>query len=120
MALYHCHNTVIAFRQLLSELTMFDDIIADTTDLYGDNKQANKIVEDDLITSGNQYIYMTYHALKEAHAMDIIRVFHKRTKLNLADILTKNCDANTIRNLNDQLCGYKLELIKPDHPHREF
>ena len=50
------------------------------------NMDANKLVEDDLITSGNQYIYMTYHALKEAYQLKVLNVHMKKTKLNLADL----------------------------------
>ena len=113
MALYHCSNNLIAFRQLLSEL-QYHDITSRPTMLYGDNKSANKLVEEDLVSSGNQYIYLTYHALKESFHMKILEIHMKRSKLNLADLFTKNVDAGTTRNLLDPLCGYKLTKIIPD------
>ena len=113
MAMYHCSNNLIAFRQLLSEL-QYHDIIPRPTMLYGDNKSANKLVEEDLVSSGNQYIYLTYHALKESFHLKILEINMKRSKLNLADLFTKNVDAGTTRNLLDPLCGYKLTKIIPD------
>ena len=113
MALYHCSNNLIAFRQLLYEL-QYHDILSRPTKLYGDNKQANKLVEEDLISSGNQYIYLTYHALKESYYMKMLEVYMKRTKQNLADLFTKNVDAFTTKNLIEPLCGYKLNEITPD------
>ena len=88
MALYHCSNNLIAFRQLLSEL-QYHDITSRPTVLYGDNKQANKLVEEDLVLSGNQYIYLTYHALKESYHMKILEIHMKMSKLNLADFFNK-------------------------------
>ena len=113
MALYHCSNNLIAFRQLLSEL-QYHDITSRPTMLYGDDKSANKLVEEDLVSSGNQYIYLTYHALKESFHMKILEIHMKRSKLNLADLFTKNVDSGTTRNLLDPLCGYKLTKITPD------
>ena len=103
MALYHCSNNLIAFRQLLCEL---HDILSRPTKLYGDNKQANKLVEEDLISSGIQYIYLTYHALKESYYMKMLEVYMKRTKQNLADLFTKNVDAFTTKNLIEPLCAW--------------
>ena len=119
MALYHCSNNIIAVRQLLYELN-YDDILAKATYLYGDNKSANKVVEEDLISSGNQYIYLTYHSLKELYQMGMIEVFMKKTSMNLADVFTKNVDAGTVSKLNDMLCGYKVVEFKPDDDGRKF
>ena len=115
MALYHCSNNLIAFRQLLYEL-QYHDILSRPTKLYGDNKQANKLVEEDLISSGNQYIYLTYHALKESYYMKMLEVYMKRTKQNLANLFTKNVDAFTTKNLIEPLESIaKLRHAKQDH-----
>ena len=119
MALYHCSNQIIAFRQLLLELHV-DDVLSRPMQLFGDNTQANRIVEDDLVSSGNQYIYLTYNGLKEAYQQGILEVFMKKSKLNLSDLLTKNVDSGTLCSLKDQLCGYKLSKIVPDTVCRKF
>jgi hypothetical protein len=82
--------------------------------LFGDNKSANKIVEEDMITSGNQYIYMNYHAVKEASRLGIISVFMKKSAHNSADLFTKNASAGVIKSLIDVLCGYKIIQFDPD------
>ncbi len=57
MAMYHCHNNIIGLRQLLRELDI-PGTVDSPTPLFGDNKSANRLVEEDLISSGNQYIYI--------------------------------------------------------------
>jgi hypothetical protein len=113
MALFHNSNVIIHLRQLLNELNV-NDVLYEPTWLFGDNKSANKIVEDDIITSGNQYIYMNYHAVKETARMGIVSVFMKKSAHNLADLFTKNVSAGVIKSLLDVLCGYKVIQFDPD------
>ena len=113
MAMYHCHNNIIAIRQLLRELDVVG-VVDSPTPMFGDNKSANLLVEEDLISSGNQYIYMTYHALKEGALLGDIQVYDKRSQKNLADLFTKNVNSFTTNNLVEILCGYRHELFAPD------
>ena len=73
-----------------------------------------RTVEEDLISSGNQYIYLTYHAIKEGVELGNIKPYYKKSNLNLADLFTKNVVAGTVKSLLDVLCGYKLVLFEPD------
>ena len=108
-----CHNNIIAIRQLLRELDIVG-VVDLPTPMFGDNKSANLLVEEDLISSGNQYIYMTYHALKEGALLGDIKVYDKKSQRNLADLFTKNVNSFTVSNLVEILCGYRHELFAPD------
>ena len=120
----HCHDYVISLRQLLAELKvvisddsptpLYGDSEFTPTPIFGDNKAAIRTVEEDLISSGNQYIYLSYHAIKEGVELGNIRPYYKKSNLNLADLFTKNVVAGTIKSLLDVLCGYKLVLFEPD------
>ena len=97
-------------RQLLTEIGL-GCFISNPTTIYGDNLAANKLTDDDFISTGNKYIYTPYHWVKElasdkAHGGKQIRVLYKRTDLNLADLFTKPCPREVMKNLADKLKGY--------------
>ena len=106
MALCHCNQAVVWLRQLLFELG-FTDLLERPTVVYGDNKQANTLCVEDIVTSGNQYIYLPYHFNKEVCEQGFVEVRDVRTALNVADLFTKPVPQNKIRDLLAQLLGYK-------------
>ena len=105
MAMSHCNQSVYWLRSLLEELEC-DEIIEKATLVYGDNEVANNWCKEHFITTGNQYIYNTYHWQTELTQLGIIVVEYKRSKWNLADCFTKPLDAPSIRRLTGRLCGY--------------
>ena len=100
-----CNQAVVWLRQLLFELG-FNDLIKEPTVVYGDNKQANTLCVEQIITSGNQYIYLPYHWNKEVVEMGYVQIRDCRTALNIADLFTKPVPAQKIRDLMGQLLGY--------------
>ena len=96
---------MVWLRQLLRELGC-DDLIAEPTLVFGDNKQANTLVREAIVTSGNQYIYLPYHFNKEAQALGYVDVLSVKTALNVADLFTKPAPAAKIRDLMGQMLGY--------------
>ena len=88
MALSHCNQAVVWLWQLLQELG-FTELVATPTGVYADNKQANNLCKEDIITSGNQYIYLPYHYNKEVCEQGWVQVRDVRTALNIADLFTK-------------------------------
>ena len=61
MALGDCGKAVVWLRRLLAEVHM-DDLIMKPTISFGDNATANKLVKEDFISTGNQYIYaVSFH-----------------------------------------------------------
>ena len=67
--------------------------------VYGDNEAANKLTRDDFVSSGNQYMYLPYHYMKECVRNGIVDVQWVGTKLNFADIFTKSVSPDVIKNL---------------------
>ena len=78
-------------RSLFREMGL-SDLITTPTLIYGDNEAANKLTRDDFVSTGNQYIYLPYHYLKECVRDGHVDVRWVGTKLNFADIFTKPLD----------------------------
>ena len=73
--------------------------------LLGDNDSATLFAQEDMVTSGNKYIYLPYFYSKEVE--DVLTVSERvPTANNNADIMTKGVDAPTIEYLGPRLCGY--------------
>ena len=106
MALCHCNQSVVWLRQLLLELDC-GDLIMTPTVVYGDNKQANNLVDEDIVTSGNQYIYLPYHYNKEVSEQGFVSIRDIRTAFNVADLFTKPVTRDKIQALAGQLLGYQ-------------
>ena len=62
----------------------FDELVEKPTVVYGDNNQANTLCYEDIVTTGNQYIYLPYHWNKEVVELGYVEVRNIRTSLNLA------------------------------------
>ena len=86
MAIRHACAEAMWVRNLLTEMGL-SCFITKPTVVYGDNLAANNLTKDDFISTGNKYIFQPYHWVKELDAGKYIKVFHKRTDLNLADHL---------------------------------
>lgn len=65
MALTHCIKQIVWFRQLMTEIGLAS-YIDQPTQVYADNKQANNLCSEDLVTAGNMYFRTSYHYNKEA------------------------------------------------------
>ena len=105
MALSEAGKSIVWLRQLLSELG-YHEMMEHPTVLFGDNKAANSLTSEHFVSTGNQYIYMPYHAIKEWTELNIIDVQYKASKSNLSDLFTKNVSTGEIKSLLDTLCGY--------------
>ena len=107
MAMCFCNQAVVWLRQLLVELG-FDELVKEPTIVYGDNRQANTLCSEDIVTTGNQYIYLPYHWNKEVVSLGYVQIRDCRTALNLADLFTKPVPSGKIRDLMLPLLGYEL------------
>ena len=105
MALGECAKAVVWLRQILAEIHM-DDILYEPTVIFGDNEAANSLTKEDFVSTGNQYIYMAYHWIKELTQFGYVDVQSKRTKLNLSDVFTKPVDSGVAGRLFTKLLGY--------------
>ena len=105
MAIRHACAEAMWVRNLLTEMGL-SCFITKPTVVYGDNLAANNLTKDDFISTGNKYIYQPYHWVKELDAGKYIKVFHKRTDLNLADLFTKPVPRQVFTNLVNKLKGF--------------
>ena len=110
MAIRHACAEAMWVRNLLTEMGLLCFITKPTV-VYGDNRAANNLTKDDFISTGpvcpgNKYIYQPYHWVKELDADKYIKVFHKRTDPNLADLFTKPVPRQVFVNLVDKLKGF--------------
>ena len=105
MALRHALSAVVWLRSLFIDINL-TSIVDQPTVIYGDNEAANRLTRQDFVSSGNQYIYLPYHYLKECVSNGLVDVRWVGTRLNFADIFTKAVAVETMRALKDKLCGY--------------
>jgi hypothetical protein len=105
MAIRHACAEAMWVRNLLTEMGL-SCFITKPTVVYGDNLAANNLAKDDFISTGNKYIYQPYHWVKELDAGKYIKVFHKRTDLNLADLFTEPVPRQVFVNLVDKPKGF--------------
>eukprot|EP00658_Telonema_sp_P-2_P013467 TRINITY_DN1509_c0_g1_i12.p3 TRINITY_DN1509_c0_g1~~TRINITY_DN1509_c0_g1_i12.p3 ORF type:complete len:104 (-),score=24.52 TRINITY_DN1509_c0_g1_i12:192-503(-) len=72
--------------QLLGEMGL-GEMAAEPTITYGDNRAANLLCEEDIITCGNQFMQVPYHYNKEAVRAGIVEMKYIPTADNIADLL---------------------------------
>ena len=106
MALHHCIKQVVWLRQLFIEIGL-GWLINDPTRIYADNKQANNLCNEDLVTAGNMYFRTSYHYNKEAVRDKYVSVHYINTQCNLSDVTTKALGSNKIREFQPYLHGQK-------------
>jgi len=107
MALCNANQAVVWLRQLLYELDLHE-LLDHATLVYGDNKQANTLCKEDVVTAGNMYIYLSYHWNKEVEENGFADVRNVRTALNIADLFTKPVPGHKIKDLMNKLIGYEF------------
>ena len=73
------HQSIVWMRQLLDEMGL-SFINKKPGILLADNKPANILSKEDIITSGNQYIYLPYHFNKEIQEMGFSEVAYVPTQ----------------------------------------
>ena len=111
MALHHCIKSIYWLRQLMLECGL-GYIISEPTVVLADNKQANKLCAEDMITSGNMYFRTGYHYNKEAVNTGYVdNPVYLHTSLNVSDCLTKSLGPGKIKEFDSQLSG-----VAPLHP----
>ena len=79
--------------------------------MFGDNKPANILVTEDVVSSGNQYVYLPYHYNKEVQERGLSIVHYVRTKDNISDLMTKAVKVAEFKTLVNSLTGHDVTLI---------
>ena len=104
MALHWCNRHVVWLRSLLVEMG-FGDIVSKPTLVRGDNQAANTLCNDDIVTTGNQFIITPYHYNKECVRQQQVEILYVQSEQNLADIQTKGVHKNVISRIGSKATG---------------
>ena len=99
-------------RDLLVEMSYLQ-VGAQPTNTYADNRAANLLCEEDIITCGNQFMQVPYHYNKEAVAMGVVIMIYISTLDNLADLFTKSVSKQVLQRLLPALLGYSAAVLPP-------
>ena len=86
-------------------------LIESSTLMFGDNKPANILATEDVVSSGNQYVYLPYHYNKEVQELGLSIVHYVRTKDNISDLMTKAVKVAEFKILVNALTGHDVTLI---------
>jgi hypothetical protein len=74
--------------------------------LWGDNKAANLLCTEDIVTAGNQHIAVHYHWSKEMQRLGKSNINFVRSQDNCADLFTKNTSRQVLERLLAKVLGY--------------
>jgi hypothetical protein len=110
MVMAFAHQAMVWMRQLFQEMDLIH-LIENSTLIFGDNKSANILATADVVSSGNQYVYLPYHYNKEVQELGLFIVHYVRTKDNISDLMTKAIKVAEFKTLVNALTGHDVTLI---------
>jgi hypothetical protein len=110
MAMHFAHQGLVWFRQLLGELGL-DDLLDRPTVMFADNKPANTLSQEDIVSMGNQYMYLPYHYNKEVQEEGFSKVCWVASPDNISDLMTKCGGSKEFSTLLKPLMGQDTRLI---------
>lgn len=103
-AAHWCNRHTIWLRELLTEVEM-EDALQEPTVTFGDNRAAILLSEEDIVSTGNQFITIPYHYNKEVIERGEVTMRFVPTADNLADLFTKAVSRQTLDRLLPRLIG---------------
>lgn len=110
MAMAFANQSIVWIRQLLTEMGLAA-LVQRPTILLGDNKAANILSREDIVSTGNQYMYLPYHYNKEVQEEGFTKVDYVRSDRNISDVTTKAVDTATMSRLSGPMTGFDTRLI---------
>jgi hypothetical protein len=113
MAAHWANRHTAWLRDLLAEMGITEVAQAPTV-TWADNRAANLLCEEDIVTCGNQFMQVPYHYNKEAVAAGIVEMRYIPTADNLADLMTKSCSKQVIERLLPVLIGHRAPTLPDD------
>lgn len=111
MALHFAHQALIWLRQLFTEMGLYS-LVEQPTVILEDNKPAMILSQEDLVTQGNQYMYLPYHFNKEVQEEGHSLVKWVPSGQNIADMTTKCNGTKEFRALIGALTGHDVTLLE--------
>ena len=91
-------------RELFNEIGL-DEAIREPTLTLGDNRAAILLSEEDIVSTGNQFITIPYHYNKEVIEEGAVTMQFIPTAHNIADLFTKAVNRQTLERLLPRLIG---------------
>ena len=88
--------------------------------MFADNKQANKLCNEDLVTAGNMYFRTGYHYNKEAVKDGYVEVRYANTFHNISDACTKALGANKVKTFEPAIHGFKPLPLNNEGVHESW
>ena len=113
MALHFCIKQIVWLRQLMEEIGL-GAYVSQPTVVYADNRQANNLCREEVVTAGNMYFRTGYHYNKEAVRDKYVSVHYCPTDINIIDAGTKALGPIKIEGFEPQLHGFKPLPEVPD------
>ena len=114
MAAHWANRHTAWLRDLLVEMEVLPEDSMPTV-TWGDNRAANLLCEEDIITCGNQFMQVPYHYNKEMVQRQQVTMQYIPTKYNVADLFTKSVSKQVLQELLPVLLGYRA----PPYPPRQ-
>ena len=111
MAMYYIHQALIWLRQLITEMGLSELLLQKPTIMMADNLAANNLSREDVMTHGNQYMYLPFHYNKEVQEQGFSHVVYINTTRNIADLTTKCSGAAELKALRGALTGHDTRLV---------
>ena len=108
MALHWCIRHVVWVRELLVEMGIPEEVEV-ATRVRADNTAANQLCNEDIVTTGNQFIITPYHYNKEAVNQQQVEVQYVPTADNIAGVMTKPVKRQVLASLLPRLRGDEAE-----------
>jgi hypothetical protein len=103
-AAHWCNRHTSWLRELLTEMEIAE-AVREPTLTFGDNRAAILLSEEDIVSTGNQFITIPYHYNKEVIERGAVTMEFVPTAENLADLFTKAVSRQTLERLLPQLIG---------------
>ena len=117
MALHHAIKQTVWMRQLMIQMGLSTRFLTRPTLIHADNKQANNLASEDLVTNGNMYFRTGYHYCKEAVSDGYyVTVQYIATDRNISDPMTKALGGNKSREYTPVIHGIEdvdYDLLLP-------
>jgi len=110
MAMYYVHQALVWFRQLITEMGL-TYLIDKPTVMFADNIAANTLSQEDVVSHGNQYMYLPFHYNKEVQEQGFSNVNYINTLRNISDLMTKCGGSVEMKGLMGALTGSDTTLI---------
>ena len=104
MALHYVIKHIVGLRRFMDEMGLGSGVNAPTV-VYADNKQANDLCHEDLVTSGSMYLRTSYHYNKEEGT---VSVSYTHASTNYRDATTKGIGPIKAKQFLPVLHGYEL------------